>query len=79
MAPKPRVKGAASGAKNSKSLFSSGFLTSGLTLGATAFSVASMSGALKSLGIPGLPSLEDILSNPVYLGAAAVGLFVLLK
>jgi hypothetical protein len=38
-----------------------------------------MSGALKSLGIPGLPSLEDMISNPLYLGAAAVGLLILLK
>jgi hypothetical protein len=76
MAPKPRIKGGATGAKNSKSLFSSGSLMTGLTLGTTALSIASVSGALQGLG---LPDMTELLSNPLALGAVAVGLLILLK
>ena len=78
--PTKGIKGGASGAKNSKSIFgglgSGGLLSAGLGLGATALSVASLTGAFNNLG---LPPLADLFSNPLYLGAAALAAFILLK
>jgi len=51
-------------------------LGGGLALGLGALSVAGLSSTLSNLG---LPDVSDILGNPLYLGAAALGLYVLLK
>jgi predicted lipid-binding transport protein (Tim44 family) len=53
-----------------------GALGGGLALGLGALSIAGLSSTLSNLG---LPDLSDILGNPLYLGAAAFGLYVLLK
>jgi hypothetical protein len=53
-----------------------GTLGGGLALGLGALSLAGLSSTLSNLG---LPDVSDILGNPLYLGAAALGLFVLLK
>ena len=70
-----KLAGTSSKARNS-SFLNSNLMGGGLALGVGALSVAGLSSTLSSLGLPSLP---DFLSNPLYLGAAAVGLFLLLK
>lgn len=64
-----------SGTRASKSMFS-GMGTSALGLAAGVVGAVGISSALSSLG---LPPLGEMLSNPLYLGAAALGAWVLLK
>ena len=64
------------GASSPKSSFLSGGIGSSLALGLGVLSVAGLSQTLTKLG---LPDLSDMLKNPLYIGAAALGLFVLLK
>ena len=83
MAPKrvPKTKqNKLTGAASPKSSFLGGgmgsALSGGLALGLGALSVAGLSSTLSNLG---LPDVSDILGNPLYLGAAALGLYGLLK
>ena len=83
MAPKrvPKTKqNKLTGAASPKSSFLGGgmgsALSGGLALGLGALSVAGLSSTLSNLG---LPDVSDILANPLYLGAAALGLYIVLK
>lgn len=70
-----KLSGASSGTRNGRSLFagSAGGL---MGLGVGALALTGVSSVLTNLG---LPSLTDMISNPLYLGAAGLGLFLLLK
>lgn len=69
-----KLTGASSGTRNGRSLFAGSGGLMGLGVGALA--LTGVSSVLNNLGLPSIP---DMLSNPLYLGAAGLGLFLLLK